>query len=323
MTERIRVRLGFPRDAGDALARLCAIEPAPGAFALPGAEETRERLEMLGVSADAVGEIVEATPSERAHPEAWWLLERMHHELCAESADPLWWPAPEPCDDALLRYLQLYVFLAALPAALRLHEERGVPSDVSRATLRDVAMAVEGYRQRNGRPGFDNAFWLAQHFRARIFQLGRLQFNFWRVVFDPGPDAGFEEGDPALGVHIPALGPLTPDACDRSIAYAGEFFPRHFPEREPYRIATCGSWLLDPQLSEYLPETSNIIRFQRRFTPAPGWWLPGDEDVMRFVFGRVPESIEALPQRTTLERAVVEHLKAGRHWQVRNGWLEL
>jgi hypothetical protein len=33
--------------------------------------------------------------------------------------------------------------------------------------------------------------------------------------------------------------------------------------------------------------------------------------------------LNALPQRTTLERAVVEHLCRGRHWRMRTGWLQL
>jgi hypothetical protein len=30
-----------------------------------------------------------------------------------------------------------------------------------------------------------------------------------------------------------------------------------------------------------------------------------------------------LPQRTTLERAIVGHLRAGEHWRNRTGWLAL
>jgi hypothetical protein len=163
---------------------------------------------------------------------------------------------------------------------------------------------------------------MAQHFRGGIFLLGRLQFNFTTVVFDPPPGARFAKDEPCLGVHIPALGPLTPEACDASFEQARAFFPAHFPERKD-KVATCGSWLLDPQLAEYLPEDSNIIRFQRRFTPALRWSLPGDDDVIRFVFGYVPDSIEDLPQTTTMERAAVAHIASGRHWEVRNGWVEL
>ena len=314
--------LTFPDDQADSLARVRRIEPVPGAFTLPSPDESRRLLSLLGVAPDAIDEAVEAMPSPERDEEAWALLERLYHELLSlDIARPLWWPHPEPGDDPLSRYFQLYVFLGALPEARRLHAVRGIDEQITWDTLRDVAISVEWFRRRHGRPGFNSAFWMAQHFRCGLFQLGRLQFNFEDVDFDPGPDAPFAKGDPCLGVHIPALGPLTPEACDASVAQARAFFPKHFPERS-FRVATCGSWLLDPQLGEYLPGDSNVIRFQRRFNLVE-LVHPGDDDVIRFVFGYVPESLDELPQTTTMERAAVAHIKSGRSWKVCNGWFEL
>ena len=309
-------------DQADSLARVSQIEPIPGEFTLPPPDEARARLQLLGISPDAIDEAVEGLPSPETDPEAWALLERLYREQQTREDGPLWWPWPEDADEPLARYFQLYVFIAAVPSARELHAARGVSEQISWDTLQDVALSVESYRRRNGRPGFNSAFWMAQHFRGGIFRLGRLQYNFWHVVFDPPAGSGFEKDDPCLGVHIPALGPLVPEACDASFAQAREFFPKHFPERKD-KVATCGSWLLDPQLAEYLPGDSNIIRFQRRFTPAPGWSMPGNDDVIRFVFGYLPETIDDLPQTTTLERAAVKHMKSGREWKVCNGWVEL
>jgi hypothetical protein len=131
-----------------------------------------------------------------------------------------------------------------------------------------------------------------------------------------------------LGVHIPDFyGRLSPEACDASFAQARAFFLRHFPD-ERYAIATCHSWLLDEQLADYLPASSNIVRFQRRFQPA---YRPDADDVniLRYVFGyagTLPPSIDelsAFPRCTTLERAVIDHLTAGHHWHGGAGWLLL
>jgi hypothetical protein len=314
--------LTFAPDQGDSLARVSRIEPIPGEFELPPVDEVRSRLQWLGVAADAIDEAVEGLPSRERNPDAWALLERLYRELLTREDGPLWWPWPESGDDPLSRFFQLYVFIAALPSARELHRSRGIGEEISLATLRDVALSVEWYRRRHGRPGFNSAFWMAQHFRGGLFLLGRLQFNFWHVVFAPPSGAGFRKDDPCLGVHIPALGPLTPEACAASFARAREFFPAHFPDRRD-KVATCSSWLLDPQLAEYLREDTNIIRFQRMFTPAPDRGEPGDDDVVRFVFGYVPDSIDELPQTTTLERAAVAHIKSGRHWAVRSGWVDL
>jgi GNAT-like C-terminal domain len=91
---------------------------------------------------------------------------------------------------------------------------------------------------------------------------------------------------------------------------------------EPYTAFSCGSWLLDPQLLEYLPEDSNIVRFQRRFELEPyeePEGLDADVEVLRFVFRTLTTPLDQLPRRTVLQRAIVDHLKAGRHWYWRSG----
>src|SRR5205823_8458084 len=128
-------------------------------------------------------------------------------------------------------------------------------------------------------------------------------------------------GDRVLGAHVPESGSLDPSAVDASLQMASTFFDAHLPEHAS-RIVTCTSWLLDDQLLNYLPETSNIVRFQRRFTLLPGA-LDSDNSTLQFVFGRVPTALSELQPRTTLERALVEHIADGGHWRNRTGWLRL
>jgi hypothetical protein len=126
---------------------------------------------------------------------------------------------------------------------------------------------------------------------------------------------------PALNIHIPADGPLSPTSCDESLRAARDFFAHYYPE-EKHTVAVCRSWLLDDQLAEYLPPSANIIQFQRRFQPL-AQTADGDEDVFRFVFGHEPGNLDTLPQDTTLQRAVVAHVRSGRHWRIRTGYLAL
>ena len=130
-------------------------------------------------------------------------------------------------------------------------------------------------------------------------------------------------------MHVPAGGPLDPERSDRSFAAAAEFFPRHYPE-EPLAGYVCVSWLLDPQLSEYLPASANIIRFQQKFDVLPR--VPtadpydGDREMMTLGLQLVappgpitPADLDRIPQDTSLQRAFVSHLRAGRHWHQRTG----
>jgi hypothetical protein len=110
-------------------------------------------------------------------------------------------------------------------------------------------------------------------------------------------------------------------ACAESLTAARAFFMRYFPS-PTRRLAICESWLLDDQLSAYLPADANIIGFQRQFTLAPGW-KAGGNDIAQFVFRRTVAELSAVRQRTSLQRAVVSHLRTGCHWRVRSGWLRL
>jgi hypothetical protein len=163
--------------------------------------------------------------------------------------------------------------------------------------------------------------------RGQLYQLGRLQFERahpWGKLHDGMRSAGEDvaDTDVVLSVHITDFsGPLTPANCDDSFDQARSFFATYFPETPP-KYAVCSSWMLDPQLAEYLSPESNLIRFQRRFTPA---YQPGTSNrgILQFVFGMLDADIDDLPQTTTLERAVVGHLRSGRSWHGGVGWLML
>ncbi|MBQ1013487.1 hypothetical protein KBX53_21585, partial [Micromonospora sp. M51] len=131
----------------------------------------------------------------------------------------------------------------------------------------------------------------------------------------------YQRGDGALGLHVPESGPLTPQAVTASLDEARAFFPRHFPD-ERYTVFSCGSWLLDPQLREYLPEDSNILRFQRRFELEPHQESEGpdaDIEMLRFGFRTLTTPLDELPRRTVLQRAIIDHLRDGGHWHWRRG----
>jgi len=126
----------------------------------------------------------------------------------------------------------------------------------------------------------------------------------------------------ALSVHITDFsGPLSPSACDAAFAQVKPFFDAWFPET-PARIAVCISWMLDPQLDEYMSPTSNIVQFKNRFTLA---YTPNanNRGILQFVFGMLDAEIDELPQATSLERAVVSHIVSGKDWHGGAGWLEL
>lgn len=159
--------------------------------------------------------------------------------------------------------------------------------------------------------------------------IGRHDFTRAEIGFGDGV-AGY-----ALQVHIPPTGRLDEAESVASISRGLEFFAEHYPDR-PASALVCKSWLLDPQLGDYLPPDSNLIRFQRRFRLLPHVLLDdvseGDREMMRLGLQlRVPvdgpltdDDLCRVPTETILQRAFVSHLRSGGHWHKRTGivWLD-
>jgi hypothetical protein len=182
---------------------------------------------------------------------------------------------------------------ARLPDVRAKHAALGLTDDESWTTLRDIFRAHEV----RGEEPFADVEWIERVWSGRVVELGRLQFE--------------DDGDRLLCVHIPEAGPLTPELCDASFARARQIFPEH-------HTAACTSWLLDPQLADVLPADSNIVRFQRRFE-LDGEGEDGNADVLRFVFHTFDPDLDELAPQTTLERALVERMRAGGRWRSPRG----
>jgi hypothetical protein len=316
------------------LERLAA-EPVDGPVQLPAPAAAAAALGQLGVDAIDAQEVAASLPGLAAQPALGWLLARaaqqLRRHMGAVEVDLPWPPLPATLGPHG-RFFLVYLFLAVLPDVRRWHAAHGVADQDSWETLRSLGRAMRIHRARCGTGGVFEPAWMTLPFRACLYELGRLQYTPFRLTEERTrrwgglqaiPLPGLRLGDPAVGIHIPAAGPLRPEEVDASLARARAFFGRPEPWG-PCRLAVCGSWLLDPQLAAYLPAEANIIRFQRRFTLLPGGG-DGDGSIFNFVFHLQgpPPALDSLPQRTTLERAAVAHLRRGLHWQTRTGWLPL
>ncbi|MEU0560546.1 acyltransferase domain-containing protein [Dactylosporangium sp. NPDC006015] len=305
----IAARLGV---GAEEIARVHGLAGDPAPAALPAKGAAPAMLERLGVGPDDAAEIMAGWPDPDSPlwtDELRWLLDRSAALVRADLGGYGWLvPGPElPRDRGpAWRHLYVYVYLALVDAVMGYHREHGVAEEVSWATLADLGRNLAVDRRMRGEGWPVMQAWLSLHWRGGVYELGRLQH---------------QRGVGAIDLHVPDSGPLTPAAIDASLAEARAFFPVHFPD-EAYTEFACGSWLLDPQLLEYLPEDSNIVRFQRRFELEPyeeAEKIDPDVEVRRFVFRTLTTPLDQLPQTTALQRAVVEHFKAGGHFQWRKG----
>ncbi len=323
---RVHSALGLSGRELDSLVRLATIGPLPEQFRLPARIVAEQALSELGVTAADQAEIAAARPQPGVNPELWWLMERCSHYLISNLGRP-GPPSPPWPSLAVLgptgRFAYVWVLLAVLPAVRRYHARHQVSDEVSWDSLGVLASQLTNHRAIYGYGGLHTQDWMTHHFRGVVYSLGRLHFERLVVPSGASPSAGGPQpGDPVLGLHIPE-GRLTPAAVDESLARATTFFERHL-SAEKYRYAVCDSWVLDPQLREYLPADSNIIRFQQRFALRP--IAPDVDDsatVVEFLFKRPLAELDSLPRATTLQRAVIDHVRARRGWQFRAGWFPL
>lgn len=336
----VQRRLGLSPDAAAWLGHIERPANAPGPV-LPADSEAVELLECLGVAAGDRMETLAARPDPTRQPALWWTLDRLFHDMLANMGRPApisgfpGWPAMPMSTGPVGRHLYVWLFLAMVPSIRRYHTEHAVPDDVSWASLAKLGDQMAKDRDMYGASGLDGQWALPLIFRGGFYSgLGRLNYDrqFSPVDFASAPGTGRppRRGEPVVNVHIPGNGlPLDPIACDESIERARDFFTRHFPE-QPVAFV-CHTWILDEQLADYLPENSNIIRFQRRFHRIPHPEERADRSMLRLIFRRDPQDwpvlppdvLEELPQETTLQRAFVTHLRAGHHWFNRDGWFAL
>lgn len=332
MAEAAEVIASLAPDYEDWVAGLDALGAPSIPIRLPGSSEAEEQLARLKVPPAAAKEVLDILPSLPRDPVVWWLLERSHERLVRGigEVEGAWGHWPQLPDDlgSAGRCFYICLYLAVLPHTRAYHRELGVPEEVSWATLADLGRHVAIHQRMTGATGVDAPGWMTLHLRALLYECGRLQYGLMRVNRESweasagaeGP--GLRPGDLFLGMHIPEEGPLYPELCEQSLRAARAFFDQVLPAYSETGIVTCHSWLLDDQLRQYLSPTSNIIQFQQRFRLLPARGV-GDGDMLFFVFRKRHPNLDELPQRTTLERAAVQHLRKGEHWRAGIGWLRL
>jgi hypothetical protein len=340
-------QLGLSEDHAGWLAKLDEAQLS-STLLVPRPDAAQALLDRLGLAPEDAMEVLRAMPSPEGDPAAWWLLERSHHmfmrTLASRSNQPDW--EPIPALPAALRLFPVHLILVSVAEVRERQQKLGVPDDIAWDTLSYLGRAMNAYRAGHGEAGIHLTRWEWLRFSAWLYQVGRLEVTPYWLLTHPeaaGPlfwyddetaarlGPGLEKGAAALSLHIPAVDPLTPEACNESLHRMRTAFTTIQPGGPP-RIATCTSWMLDEQLAEYLPADSNILAFQRRFTLVPGA-RDNDDWIFRVVFGierpkelkdlDALDALDAVSRRTTLERGIVEHLRQGRHWRVRTGWLRL
>jgi len=121
-----------------------------------------------------------------------------------------------------------------------------------------------------------------------------------------------KKGVMTLQMHIPDGGGMTPDACRDSITRSKAFFGRYFPD-EPAVAIISDSWIFSPLLQKCLPETTNLVWFQRELYLLPSA-AEGSDGLWNVFLKDGPPDFKTWPRETSLQRAILDYLEDGPLW---------
>jgi len=107
---------------------------------------------------------------------AWFLHHLYFRDPMPAGNEVFNWPFVAKVPAAPHAMIPALVLLAGVPRLRALHGARGIPQEVTRATLHDIDVWMRHFRKNQGYWGLQNMGWPTNHFAGRLFRLGRLQF---------------------------------------------------------------------------------------------------------------------------------------------------
>ena len=186
-----------------------------------------------------------------------------------------------------------------------IYQEKAISDKVFDDTFYDITIWCEECFRKNGFYGLEEAKWIANSINMKLFRLGRLQFE--PVVLEEdliGENVKLVKGTSVLNVHIPAGEKMDYAACLKSFEMAKEFFG------DFYVAYMCDSWLLSPVLKDFLPENSNIVKFQNLFEiiKVHHDFPQGEERI----FQDVRKDKENYPENSSLQKKAKRYILEGK-----------
>src|SRR5690606_4637295 len=127
------------------LDHLEAIGPPPSPPAVPTADDLAAFLRYVEVPTRAFEPILQLRPEIDRDPDFRWLLDRSVQSLLLEMDRWAWPPAfPRLPDDLgdIAPWFFMYVYAAIAPHTRELNARRGIPDEITQATLADIGRHV-------------------------------------------------------------------------------------------------------------------------------------------------------------------------------------
>ncbi len=210
--------------------------------------------------------------------------------------------------------MNLFALVILTPKLREFYKEHNVENKIADDTIGDIQYKYNECKKVYGVEGVAAwEGWYKPIFSLRLFQIGRLQYEYETFLFDKYEKDGkvVVKGEEILSVHIPATGtPLDHDECLKSYAQAKAFFAKHFEGRQMTFI--CWSWLLNPDNEQFMDKNSNILRFKGDYDVIDQEIYEDYNVLSAWIFGRKEVgNLEPSAEDTSLQKRIKEYLKKG------------
>jgi hypothetical protein len=208
--------------------------------------------------------------------------------------------------------VELLFFMLCMKPLKERFNTLGLSEDYYAGVARDLRSKLNECHAVRGIWGSFVAHWFPRFFVPNRFVMGRLQYELITIPEQYcTPETAHFANQPAINVHIPSGAPLRIEDVRASMQEAAKFYGRHFPGGNvPF---VCNSWLLFPGHKEMLPESSGIRQFMEEFTLLNAYEEPQRQNLWRLFLTDNVWELDELPQDTSLQRAYVAWLKAGKN----------
>ena len=189
------------------------------------------------------------------------------------------------------------------------YAKRGISMQIFADTFGFVTRFLAGTMDSQGKYKYDWAWWLQRQITLQEFRIGSLEYEFVEA-----------DGHREIEVHIPSDADMSMKELTQSVMDFLVFEKEYMPDWCAVAITTF-TWMLMPELEEFLTESSNILAFKSLFdldyvdyeqSWYMGWIFPG--------YAKIDEN---LPERTTLHRKLKAHLLSGKKFGIAKGHLVL
>ena len=211
--------------------------------------------------------------------------------------------------------IQFMLILNCMPTLKERYDAAGIEEQVFWDSADDLRCKLLECIKCKEVPGTFVAGWNDGFIKMTRFAYGRFQYEVRThdFTFDFVTSCGktIKSGDTLINFHIPSSGvPLTDEVRMDSYRRAYPHYKHLFPDGKV--IFCCGSWLLYPKHREFLPPTSNILKFMDDFELVSWAEQEGFRNDWR-VFGKYAElPYDQWPRDTSLRRAYAD-------WMIKNG----